>query len=221
VVQHPFHSAEEMRQISNLAHVLEGAVLGIAAAIAFLQARSPAPSGSRRYAWQALIATAGLVLLGYLLVPYHGVSLAREQWEYVWTDPQQRQHLAMALLLMVGGGCELLTATGVVTQRAWRFGWPLGLVGIGALFVIHQQHGTTDAVARAEMIHRVLGATLVITGLLAAAAARSSPSRPTWARLWPLTLLVVALLLVIYREPEGAHEHGSAVRRSSALGARL
>jgi hypothetical protein len=206
LIQHPLHSPDEMRQISNLAHALEGVVLGLAAFLALLQTRDGIADGKSRYSWQALVTGAGLLLLGYLLLPHHGFALARAQWDFVLADPQQRQHVAMSVLLLIGGGSALLLAVGMLRRRAWRLAWPLALFAIGALFVLHEQHGTSDAVARATMIHNTLGGSFILGGLSAGGEAMTFRPHRIWSRLWPAALLVAALLLLVHREPGGAYE---------------
>jgi hypothetical protein len=204
LLQNPFHTPDEMRHISDLAHVVEGFVLGTAAVVALLQARGVFIAGSRRFAWPGLIAGAGVFLLAYLFVPHHGLSLARTQWDFVLSDPQQRQHVAIAVLTLIGGTCELLMIAGRVHGNAWRVAWPASLVIIGILFLIHPQHGTSEAVSRATLLHRVTGCLFVAAGLTAAAKAFLRLKSAVLAALWPVWLLSAAIVLASYREPDGA-----------------
>lgn len=76
----PFHTVEEMRGLSNLAHVIEGVVLAAAALLALAEAGGRLRGDRRRIAWPAVVVFAGVVLLFYLLFPHHGLSNARLQW---------------------------------------------------------------------------------------------------------------------------------------------
>jgi hypothetical protein len=206
----PFHTADEMRNISDLAHRVEGAVLGLAAVVALAQATGRYTTRRARLAWPALILAAGVFLLAYLLLPHHGPGLARAQWAFVFGDPQQRQHLALALLVTLGGAAELVHRTGRVRGPVWALAWPTAAALVGVTFAVHTQHGTGEAVDRAVLIHRVLGALLIATGALKAAEVRWA-ARVRWLAFpWTLTLLAGAALLALYREPEGAYtaEHG-------------
>lgn len=78
------HTADELRQISNVAHVIEGVVLGAATLIALLQATGRLDTGRHRVLWPGLVLTAGTGLLFYLIVPHHGLSRARVQWSFVF-----------------------------------------------------------------------------------------------------------------------------------------
>jgi uncharacterized membrane protein HdeD (DUF308 family) len=207
VLQLPsWHTPEEMRQISNLAHWIEGAVLGSAAVIALVEASGRQAAHRARLLWPAVVLSAGVFLLGYLVIPHHGLSRTREQWAFVFGDPQQRQHVALATLAAVGGVVELFHRTGRLRGRAWQLVWPAAIVTAGLLFALHTQHGTGDAVARATLIHRVLGVLLIAAGVLRVADAFAAERRRWPAFAWPLALLGASILLASYREPEGAYE---------------
>jgi hypothetical protein len=216
VLQLPsWHTPEEMRQISDLAHWIEGAVLGSAAIIALVAASGRPAAERARLAWPALVLSAGVLLFGYLVIPHHGLSRAREQWAFVFGDPQQRQHLALATLAALGGAAELFHRTGRLRSRAWQLVWPAAIITAGLLFALHVQHGTGESVARAMLIHRALGILLVAAGVLKLADAFAADRRPWLAFAWPLALLAASVLLASYREPEGAYETdhaGHAVR---------
>ena len=202
----PFHTAEEMRGISNLAHVIEGVVLAIAALIALAEAAGRLRGERGRMAWPAIILFAGVLLLGYLLIPHHGLANARAQWAFIFGVPQQRQHVMLAALVVIGGGAELLSRRGRRRGPAWSLIWPATAAIAGILFVAHPQHGTSDAVARAVMLHRWIGTLLITTGVIRAVDVLGA-TRARWVKYaWPVTLLASAMLLAIYREPRGAYE---------------
>lgn len=201
----PLHTADELRQISNLAHLIEGVVLGAAALIALVQATGWLETGRLRLLWPGLILAAGTGLLFYLIVPHHGLSRARVQWSFVFGDPQQRQHIVIATLMLLAGLAELLTRSGRVTARAWSFAWPMALLVVGVLFFIHQQHGTSAAVMRATLVHRWLGSVLIGAGALAGIDAMRSRRGGVLGVAWTFMLLMAAVLLMMYREPAGAY----------------
>jgi hypothetical protein len=208
VLQLPaWHTPEEMRQLSDLAHRIEGVLLGTVAAIALAQGGRW--SGVRaRLLWPAFLLTAGVVLVAYLLIPHHGLDRATDQWRFVLGDAQQRQHVILALLVAIGGGSELLYRTGRLRSRLWQLGMPAAAVTIGLLFALHAQHGTTEAVARAMLIHRTLGTLLITTSVLRASEVLIARHRRWLSMAWPLTLLAASMLLLVYREPKGAYEAG-------------
>ena len=202
----PFHTVEEMRGLSNVAHVIEGVVLAAAALLALAEAAGRLRGDRGRIAWPAVILFAGVVLLFYLLFPHHGLSNARLQWAFIFGVPQQRQHVMLAALVVLGGGAELLSRRGARHGGAWSLIWPAAAIIAGILFVTHPQHGTSDAVARAVMLHRWIGTLLIATGVIRALDVRGARRAPWVKYAWPVTLLVSAVLLAVYREPRGAYE---------------
>jgi hypothetical protein len=197
-----------MRQLSDLAHRIEAVLLGTVAAIALAQAGGWWSGVRARLLWPALLLTAGVILLGYLLIPHHGLDRADDQWRFVLGDVQQRQHVILALLVAIGGGSDLLYRASRLHSRLWQLGMPAAAATIGLLFALHAQHGTNEAVARATLIHRALGILLIITGVLRASEVLTARHRRWLSTAWPLTLLAASVLLVVYREPEGAYEAG-------------
>jgi hypothetical protein len=193
------HTPEEMRRLSNLGHLAEGVVLTTVAVLALLRSIGVVAWAST--AWALLILLAGVLLL-LLIYPLHPLS----DWPAIWRDPQQRQHTIMATALAVGGTSELLRGGG---ERGWGYVWPVVLLVIGVLFLTHAQHGRGRAVARAVLLHRILGFTVICAGLFRAL--EVGTGEIVFAFLWPIALLVAAAQLIVYREPEGAFE-GAAHR---------
>jgi len=201
------HTPEEMRQIVNVAHVVEGVVIGVAAVVMIVETRVSLRSA--RLVWPAIMVAAGLGLLLFLFIPHHGLALAATQWNFIVGDPQQRQHVVIAMLITAAGVVELQRGRERLSAPAWGFVWPVALAVIGVLFLVHQQHGTAEAVATAMRVHRYLGATFIAAGVLSAINA-SRPRPVRWITLAiALTLMTTATLLIVYREPPGAYEgHG-------------
>ena len=204
----PLHSPDEMRQISNLAHVIEGVVVALVAATALAEMAGLVGNGRARYLWPGLVTVAGAGLLLYLVIPHHGLDDTTRQWSFVFGDPQQRQHVIIATLLLIAGVVEILARADRLRGPAWRLAWPAAIAVVGILFLVHQQHGTSEAVARATLVHRYLGAVLVLAGVAAGLDAMRPRRGGVPGAVWPLALLTAAVLLIIYREPEGAY-HGS------------
>ena len=202
----PLHSPDEMRQISNLAHVIEGVVLALVAVTALAEATGRLGRG--RYLWPILVVVAGAGLLLYLVIPHHGLHRATLQWSFVFGDAQQRQHGVISALILIAGVVEILGRADRLRGTAWTLAWPAALAIVGVMFLVHQQHGTSEAIARATLVHRYLGTSLVLAGVLAGTHALRARRSGALGVAWPLALLVAAVLLIIYREPEGAY-HGS------------
>lgn len=197
-----WHTPEEMQLLSNAAHIVEGAIIGVIALLALAQAMGYAVSGRARLAWPGLVLFAGVFLLLYLLIPWHGLDQAVAQWQYIFSDAQQRQHLVIAVALTLAGVAEVLYLR---RADAWLEPiFPLATLSVGVAFFVHTQHGTSEAVQRAVLIHQLLGVVLGSAGVLALGA-RIKPHLRWLQFAWPLALLIAALLLFVYREPAGAY----------------
>ena len=193
--QHSFlsHSPEEMRRLSNLGHIMEGVLFGIVGLLALLSNLNGFTWAAS--AWPILVTISGLLLL-LLLYPRHPMS----DWPLIWRDAQQRQHTIIAFAALLAGAAELLQSA----MPVLAYVWPAALMLIGGLFFFHAQHGTSEASVKALRQHRVLGITLIVAGLLRLI--EISRGAELAGILWPLTLLIAAAQLLLYREPEGAYE---------------
>lgn len=194
------HTPEELILYSNIAHWIEGAIFLIVAFIAIIQALGYWKN--KQYLWPSLILGAGLFLPIFSYI--HHLDELRLAWQATIYDPQQRQHMFMALLMIVAGIGEL---TRIKRQESsWRFALPAVLAVIGILFLTHPQHGTSDAVVRATIIHNYLGIVLVLAGLFRSIEVYR-PNKSKWlAFSWIFFLIIASILLISYREPEGAYE---------------
>lgn len=201
----PYHTPAELRQFSNLGHVVEGVLLGAVALVALAQAFGYFSTGRARYVLPGLLIAAGLFLPAMLL--------AHPTLEVMWAhakitlaDLQQKQHFAMALLLLGSGVAEVLA---IRRSRPWlRMVWPIALMVIGVLFLVHPQHGTDEAMRMAGLIHRWLGLLCIAAGAMFLLGLRRVKQR--WPRIIaPALLLSAAALLIVYREPPGAYEHST------------
>jgi hypothetical protein len=181
------HSPEEMRQLSNRGHWLEGSLLVTVSILAFLNYIGVDWAGT---VWPILLVAAGVLLL-ILIYPFHPVA----DWSLIWHDPQQRQHTMMAVVVVVAGTAEL---------AGLNYAWPLAAMFIGMLFLTHSQHGSEHAIARLVFVHRILGSTIVVAGLLRLGEVITDAT--IFAFLWPLVTLAAGVQLLLYREPSGAFE---------------
>lgn len=189
------HTPQEMRRLSNLGHLIEGALFAIVGLLALLG--SLGGLGWLSWVWPALVLISGIILL-LLLYPLHPAS----EWGLIWQDEQQREHTILAAAMAVAGVAELLRSAPSVLSYVW----PAAILLSGCLFLFHTQHGTSEAAAKAVRQHRALGITLILGGALNLAAVVSGAAFA--AILWPIVLLLAAVQLLVYREPAGAYESG-------------
>lgn len=191
------HTPEEMQKLSHIGHWVEGGLLATVAVIALLEAL-----GFLRVQliWQSVILVAGIFLIFFLLL-HHGFDKLKLVWNLISKDAQQRQHLLMAFLLCVAGLSEIISKKYNVYILSYV--WPVSLLIIGIMFLIHEQHGTAEAVKRAQTIHTFLGILLMLTFIIAIIGLLT---KYRWTLFtWPALLLLISILLLVYKEPEGAY----------------
>lgn len=194
------HSVEEMQQLSNLGHWIEGGLFAIIAIIALLQAYGVIKTP---LLWQSIILIAGLFLIGFLIF-HHGFNKLPLVWSLLIKDPQQRQHLLIAALLSVAG---LALIAGKMRDISFlNYSWPLALLIIGIMFLVHEQHGTNEAVQWAQKIHRYLGIILIAVAVFNVFSILFSHQYRWLSYVWPILLAITAIFLLLYREPKGAYE---------------
>lgn len=209
-------SPETLRWISNLAHWIEGGMFAIVGLLALLQALGYAQSKGAQYIWPVLILIAGVFLPGFILMQrgFEGIGVT---WSLVTRDPQQREHFAMAALLLAAGAAEVLLRTNTHRSRLWRFVSPAALVIIGAVFFVHTEYGTPEAIAEAAKKHAYMGLAILLAGVFKAAEVLWARKFPRIVFAWIAMLFVAALLLISYREPPGAYENASFNQRVTKL----
>jgi hypothetical protein len=192
----------ESRFWSNLGHWVEGGLFAIVGLLALLES-SDILTDSWIYVWPTILLIAGLTLPLGIFGHGHGED-ARASRAALLADPQQQQHLIIAGLLFVAGVAEIAAlASGI---GILRYVWPLVLIVIGILFMIHTQHGTSEAATKAVRVHRILGGTLLLAGLARGLAVASGTYTGVLGLAWVVLLLITAVQLLIFREPEGAYE---------------
>src|SRR6478672_9190893 len=155
----PLHTPQELVQLSNAAHLAEGIVLLIIALLIGAQGFGYLQKTWQRYLVPNVALLASLVLGGFLFLD-HLNELSRA-WHWITTDMQQQQHLLIGIIL---GVASILTLIGVKIQQKWlTASLALAFAAIGVVFLTHPQHGTDSEAAKALLIHRVAGTTLILS----------------------------------------------------------
>ncbi|HXF44371.1 MAG TPA: hypothetical protein VNK70_02835 [Candidatus Paceibacterota bacterium] len=192
------HTPEELVFYSNIAHWIEGGIFLIVALIALLQIFGYWKN--KPYLWPSLILITGLFLP--LFSFSHHLNELRLAWQATIYDPQQRQHIFMAILMSIAGFSELMRLK--YKGSGWGFVLPTVLATIGVLFLTHPQHGTSVAVIQAMLFHKYLGKVFILSGVFRGAEIIWS-NRKWLVYPWIIFLSIAALLLINYREPSGAY----------------
>jgi len=191
------HSPEELAALSTLIHNLLGWLLLALAVVAGLEQRRGIPTGKSRFIWPGLGALIGFGLTIY--VTAHQVFTHRIS---PFADPVQLQHELIGLVAGAGATLELLRRRGWLSSPLWEAAWPLSLLGIGVIFVAHEQ-GTTQAL----LVHWFLAASLILAGLSPLATVLAGEPARAMRLLGVLLLACASVQLISYREQPGAHQH--------------
>ena len=191
------HSPEEIVRLSNAAHAAEGILLLILGGIVASQG-----FGYLRKAWQRYLIPfvgllASLALAGFLFLDHYNELGAA--WQAINQDMQQKQHWYMGTLLGLGSIIEFIAIKR--NAKLLRLALPAAVAIIGVLFLVHPQHGSSDGAARALLIHRVVGTSLLI-GALAQALTVIRSKYPKWLPIITASAFILSGGLFLgYREP--------------------
>lgn len=186
------HSPEQMRQLSNIGHLVEGGIIGGAGVVMLLEAAT-ARDAFAEASTKLNVFAGGLLVAGLVAGSFeHGGPMI-----FFKADAQQREHLEMGSLLVGGGLARRLGKLGSLMSG-------LATARIGQMFLVHEQHGTGRAARIAKSRHQMLGRTIV--GAAAATVAADLSGSRLMRSLSGLSLAAAGGQLLLYREPPGAYE---------------
>ncbi len=197
------HSPEELVRLSNYGHWVEGGMFLLVVVFSLLNIFFGKTKPRLVYAWPTLVFLSGIFLFVFSYSHHYNEMAAA--WKATWQDPQQRQHFYMGVLITLAGLGELIALKLQKPISVFKFFLPASLAIIGILFLTHPQHGTSEAVVQAKMIHNYLGATILLSGIFKVAEVLWSKNKRWLLYPWIIFLAIAALLLIGYREPEGAY----------------
>jgi putative copper resistance protein D len=192
------------KRASEFNHHLAGFLLILAGAFLFAQDKLATRWPWARYVWPACFLAAGFYLL--IFSDTEIWPIGRKPFWIAMSDPEDQQHKVFAIILLSIGVIELQRARGRL-QNAWA-AWVFPITGmIGAIMLLfhHHQAGMhgPDHMAvmyRIQKEHR--GFALAGGGI--ALAKGLSEIHWTWRELfkkvWPLLLIVLGILLMLYTE---------------------
>ena len=212
----PLQTPEQLQWASNLAHWIEGAMFAIVAVIALLQALGYLKSKGAQYLWPGLVLISGVFLPAYILLQ-RGPGGIVTTWDLVIKDPQQREHFLMALLLLAAGLAEVLDRSKLLQTKLRKFVAPAAFIAIGLLLFVHTEYGTPEAIAESVINHRYQGTVIVLAGLFKVAEVLWQRRYKWLAYPWIVMLFVAALLLITYREPDGAYRTGQSWQKHTGV----
>jgi hypothetical protein len=189
---------------SEFNHHLAGVMLILAALFFLAQDRLVSRWPQARYAWAAC-----LLFAGYFLLVFSDTEIwpfGYQSFYYALThNPEVMQHKAFATILLALGAVETLRASGRLRAAwsAWIF--PVLALGGATLLLFHHHGGMHGPDAMQTMVrvqHQHLRFAGVGAGVaLAKGVADSSGKlRPVFDKLWPLLMIALGILLLLYTE---------------------
>lgn len=158
-----------------------------------------------KYIWPASFLVSGAFLLVWSdteLWPF-----GHRQWlEALQNNREVLQHKTFAVLLLVLGIIELLRASGRL-KAAWG-GWVFPAVAIvgSILLLFHEHEGGMHGANHMAVMERIKSEHLGFAlagfgiGLSKGLSEGKAPWRGVFAKLWPLLMVVLGVLLLFYRE---------------------
>jgi hypothetical protein len=217
--QHMSNQAEESTQVSEQDHAMMLAdkkesefnhhfagILVILAGV-FLLAQSSLPNrwSFVRYLWPSCFLLAGLFLLVFSdteLWPF-----GPQSWIYGLThNAEDLQHKAFALILLVLGFVEFQRARGVLNSRWAGWVFPVAAFCGSVMLLFHEHHpGMHGAdhmivMARVQAEHLNFAVAGFGIGLLKGLSEVRSRWQILLARIWPIALIALGILLMLYTE---------------------
>jgi hypothetical protein len=143
-------------------------------------------------------------LLPILLIGY-GVESFIDPLVHGAAEPQNYgaeslQHIIQGTLMLIVGGVEWLRAGGRLKHYGWGLLLPLGLVGVGSVFMFHAQHEANVPPLLLLVQHRIFAITLWIAAATKAVAEWPNKNSRSFSIAWLLPLLLFGLELLVYTE---------------------
>ena len=194
----PDHHARNPAEMvySEYTHRIAGVILLVLGAITAWESWRP-----RRFPWNSLSAPLWMAFGAYLIP-----SSDPESWPYgpqrfveIFDDPLVLQHKVLALLPIVIGVIVLLRGTGRLPSRPLvRFLAGLAIFGgLTLFFHFHDGRIHFDAI---YFQHAVMGTTALGVGLALLIGTRTDVPRRWLKWAWPIFLVAMAIVLLVYRE---------------------
>ena len=158
-----------------------------------------------RFAWPACFLLSGLFLLVFSdteLWPF-----GPQSWWYGLThNPEDLQHKTFALILLALGVLEVQRVRGVLKSVWAKWLFPV-LAGFGSVLLLFHEHHSgmhgaahMTTMARIKAEHLNFAATGFGIGVFRGASELPTRWQEMFAKLWPLLMILLGVLLILYHE---------------------
>jgi putative copper resistance protein D len=205
----PLNPAQEAKRLadkkeSEFNHHLAGFFTAFGGAFILVQMIF-GKNSSLKYSWPASFLLSGIFVLVWSdteLWPF-----GSHQWlATLRQDREVLQHKTFAVLLLALGTMEWLRVNQTL-KAAWSaLAFPVLAIGGSILLLFHEHqagmHGPDHMMlmARIQYQHLSFAVTGIAIGLTKALSEVPMPGQKMFARLWPLLMLILGILLMLYRE---------------------
>jgi putative copper resistance protein D len=190
---------------SEFNHHLAGLFVILAGVFILAQGALPQRWSYVRFAWPACFLLSGLFLLVFSdteLWPF-----GPQSWWYGLThNPEDLQHKTFAVILLALGVLEVQRVRGVLKSPWARWLFPVLACFGSVLLLFHEHHSGMHGAAHMTTMARIkaehLNFAVAGFGIGVFRGISEVPTRwqPMFARLWPLLMIVLGVLLVLYHE---------------------
>ena len=191
---------------SEFNHRLAGVFVILAGAFAFWEPRLlDQRSSVARFGWGVCFLVAGLFLLVFSdteIWPFGPQS----PWYAIAHNPEDLQHKIFAVVLLGIGILQIQTARGRLKPELLAYMFPLMALAGSILLVFHTHSGDMSAANAMETMKRVkaqharFAATGVAIALTSVLAVKPQRYQRLWKKAWPLLLILLGVLLLLYTE---------------------
>ena len=195
---------ERDKRESEFNHHLAGVLVILAAVFFLVQGSLETRWPAARYAWPMCFLAAGIFLL--IFSDTEIWPFGNQSFIYAIThNPEDAQHKTFALILLILGVIEMLRASGRL-KAAWS-AWVFPIVALGGsvLLLYHHHGGMHGPDAMKTMVsvqHQHLH--FAEAGAGAAVAKGLAETNSKWygafSKIWPLFMIVLGVMLVMYTE---------------------
>jgi hypothetical protein len=190
---------------SEFNHHLAGFLIILAGLFIVAQGKLPQHWSFLRFAWPSCFLLSGLFLLVFSdteLWPF-----GPQSWWYGLThNPEDLQHKTFALILLALGIIEIQRARGILKSAWVRWLFPVVASCGSVMLLFHEHHSGMHGAAQMTTMARIKSEHLnfAVTGFGIGIFRGLSEVPTRWrvvaARLWPILMVALGVLLVLYRE---------------------
>ncbi len=118
---------------------------------------------------------------------------------------ETRQHTLQGAITLAVGIVELLRRLGRLRHRLWTFVFPVAIVPVAVVFLMHAQHASAAPMLALFVQHRTFGVILLFMAAAFALAETRLPRAEAFRIVFSVLLALLGVQWVVYTEGGGSH----------------